>query len=242
MFIETVTINGDTLGKGSVAEECARRMLRDAPGQGIRAEATKTGGVVFTWEAPSRTPASGLQVSTLEPQAPIGRLTPTVREDLEALDLYPAERVDEAEAGFRANVGRISAGVYSVPRGTSARLVERGLLVPAGESYSTTSNGHLPETRTPFRLSLAARLALHAHAHLTTTGAPRGYYRPGGEVASAGLNKPGGRAGMLHDSTSWAKCSCGSWSQFADTREEARRLARAHREEATAQAVTAVLR
>ncbi|MFF4408549.1 hypothetical protein [Streptomyces sp. NPDC001404] len=72
--------------------------------------------------------------------------------------------------------------------------------------------------------------------HLTWTTEPRGWYFPSDHPhpalrGSAGLNKPGGRAGKLYDGSSLALCTCG-WRDFADDRVGARWAARRHRERA----------
>jgi hypothetical protein len=92
-------------------------------------------------------------------------------------------------------------------------------------------------TGTTVTVSLAARLALLAAGHRTRTTEPNGYRHPadlGLAGLSAGLNKPGGRSGRLHDRTSAASCSCRRWSTWAEDRARARALAAQHRQQATA--------
>ena len=100
-------------------------------------------------------------------------------------------------------------------------------------------------------MSLAARLAMLAQDHQTTTSEPNGYIAPldlafknelrGGPAVTittynggVGMNKPGKRAGMVYDRSSLAVCSCRGWSYPAEDRDRARRKAHEHRQEVTA--------
>jgi hypothetical protein len=244
MFTETITHADGTTGTGTATEAHAMRLLRTAVRRGYRMEATRTGGVIITRDVPTgRSVVPKHHTVALEPAVPVRTLTAAVRGDLEAVAARPnAYLVAEADQLFRARVGRVNAGFVSVPPVTVTRLVDRGLLV-VGEAYKDTSNGFLPETRRPVRLSLAARLALVARAHRTRTTEPNGYIKPAdiGMTAAAGLNKPGRRAGMVYDASSVAGCSCSAWSRPAGHRVEARSYARGHREQVTKELVAGLV-
>nr|WP_202446867.1 hypothetical protein [Streptomyces sp. SID5468] len=215
------------------SEDHAIVMLRRAVDRRFPLEATRTGGLVITrdvWSTGSSTPSR--RTVSLEPAKPLGVMTPTMRQDLEAIaDSDRAYRVDKAEMPFRDRVGRIMLGFYSVPPAAARRLVERGMVV-LGLPYEDTSHGRLKEIRTPVRVVLAARLAMLAADHRTSTGEPRGYVYPAdiGMSGTVGLCKPGRRSGRVYDGSSVASCTCG-WSQWTEDREVARRVAREHRRE-----------
>ncbi|WP_367132989.1 MULTISPECIES: hypothetical protein [Streptomyces] len=70
--------------------------------------------------------------------------------------------------------------------------------------------------------------------HRTWTTLPRGWVHPSDSRhqqlwGSAGLNRPGRRAGLVGDHGSWAFCSCG-WDRACESREGARWAAKRHRE------------
>ena len=99
-------------------------------------------------------------------------------------------------------------------------------------------------------MSLAARLAMLAQDHQTTTSEPAGDRHPSdmeygramitGQAfnlstasGNVGLNKPGRRAGKMYYRDSVAACAC-RWSYPAEDRDHARRKAHEHRQEVTA--------
>lgn len=239
MFTETITTADGTTETGSCTEAHALTTLRRAVKKGYRVEATRTGGAIIERDVWTGDTLPKKLTVVIEPVKPVGTITPTMRDDLEAIGRYEAYRVDAAERPFRDRVDRIHASFRSVPPAAARRLVERGL-VTLGEPYQDTSNGYLAETRTPVRVSLAARLATHARTHRTRTTEPNGYVKPAdiGMTNTNGLNKPGRRAGRVYDGSSRAGCSCGTWSTWAEDRGRALRAAREHRQKATAEFIT----
>jgi hypothetical protein len=233
MFRETITSADESSEQGSCTEAHALSLLRAAVRRGYRVEATRQGGAVIV-----RDVATGLSVVPrhrtiiLEPVTVAGTVTATMRADLDAL----ARRDGKSPAEWRD--GRIRAGLYCIPPAAVRRLVARGLVTASGQCG-------------PVALTLAARLAMLATDHRTTTSKPPGYQYPSdmayrdalrtGQVVTLstpgigaiGLNKPGRRAGRAYYRDSTASCSC-RWSWPAEDREDARRRARGHRQEATA--------
>ncbi|MCQ1581222.1 hypothetical protein [Streptomyces parvus] len=236
MFTKTIThADGDTATETST-EADALRLLRTAVRRGYRVEATRNGGAIVERDIHNgRSIVPETRTVTLEPVTPVGRLTATVRESLSDIAAREAYRIDVAEREFRDQVGRISAGFRGVAPAAAARLVARGLVV-LGEPYEATSNGYLPETRTPVRVSLSARLGMHAQDHRTHTIAPAGYVRPADadlHMVTAGRQTPGG--GLVYSRASAAGCTCRTWSATGDGRDDARRLAQGHRQQQTAE-------
>ncbi|MGI5526765.1 hypothetical protein ACQEVX_04850 [Streptomyces syringium] len=84
---------------------------------------------------------------------------------------------------------------------------------------------------------VAMRTFGHPEAlHRTWTTQPRGWVHPSDNrhrqvQTSAGLNRPGRRAGLVGDHASWAFCSCG-WGRACESRQAARWAAKLHREKA----------
>lgn len=236
MFREVITSTDGSTTEGTCSEAHALSLLRRAVRRGYRVEATRAGGAVITRDVWTGDALPKKHVVTIEPLVSIGTITATTLSDLNAVAAdRGAYRVDQAETLFRSRVGRINAGLMSVPPSSVRRLVDGGLLV-LGEPERSTSNGYLPETRVPVRPSLVARLALLAAAHRTSTLEPRGYHRPdlSQPYASIGRNVGGGKAGLAYDGTSAAYCSCRSWSTRVDGRDAARRRAHEHRQRVTA--------
>ncbi|MCX4657298.1 hypothetical protein AB0N79_38690 [Streptomyces microflavus] len=237
MFTKVVTHADGESATETSSDVHALRLLRTAVRRGYRVEATRTGGAII-----ERSVHDGVSIVprthtvTLEPVVPVGPISATVRECLSDIAAREAFRVDAAEPPFRHSVGRISAGLGGAPPAAAARLVARGLVV-LGEPYRSTSNGYLPEVRTPVGVSLAARLAMHAQDHRTHTLEPAGYVRPNPRV-TAGVQTPGG--GLVYSRTSAAGCSCRNWSATGDGRDDARRLARRHRQQQTAEFIRAL--
>lgn len=233
MFTETITdANGET-ATGTVSEEHALALLKRLAGRdGCTIEAARTGGVIVQRKVRGGGPVPAARTIALNPVSRVAIITPTARRDLDAIIARGAYLVSNAQGTFRVNNGRISAGVHGIPPAATQRLIDRGLIV-LGSPYEATSNGYLPESRTPVRVSLTARLVMLASDHQTRASAPAGYVRPAdtGRTHTAGLNKPGRRAGMVHDGTSRANCSCGGWSGWFDGADSARRAARVHRQE-----------
>jgi hypothetical protein len=242
MFREVATSTNGTTTEGTCSEGHALYLLRTAVRRGYQVEATRHGGAVITRKVWTGDVTPKTLTVAIEPLTAVGLITPTLLGDLAVISAEQrAYRVDQAEPGFRSRIGRINARLASVPPAAARRLVERGLIV-LGEPERSTSNGCLPETRTPVQLSLVARLVLLAHAHRTSTTAPRGYHRPDlSELyASLGRNVGGGKAGLAYDGISAAYCSCRGWSAHVDGREQARRRAHEHRQQVTAAMVTAL--
>jgi hypothetical protein len=212
-FRMTVTSADGTISEGTCGEAAARRMLSTAMRRGYRTEATLQGGAVMVRDirggvVPRR------HTVTLEPATPAGKITDTARRDLELIASRGASLLPN---------GRIKAGyIYGIPPAATAQLIARGLVTVAGDAVT---------------ISLAARLAMLAQDHRTETREPKGYVYPsdiGRGHLSAGLNKPGGRAGKVYDGSSVASCSCRGWSYPAGDRDTARRKAHEHRQQATA--------
>ncbi|MEU3137004.1 hypothetical protein ABZ691_30075 [Streptomyces sp. NPDC006854] len=234
MFTKTIThADGDTATEKS-SEADALRLLRTAVRRGYRVEATRNGGAIVERDIPDgRSIVPRTRTVTLKPVTPVGTLTATVRECLNDISVCAAYRIDVAEREFRDRVGRILASFGAAAPAAAARLVARGLVV-LGEPYESTSNGYLPEARTPVRVSLAARLAMHAQDHRTHTIAPAGYLRPAGAgLVTAGRQAP--RGGLVYSRASAAGCTCRTWSATGDGRDDARRLAQGHRQQQTAE-------
>ncbi|MEV8396686.1 hypothetical protein [Streptomyces niveus] len=224
MFSQNNTGADGTSVDGRASERAAASLLtRVQARRGARVEPTRDGGAFIAWTVLRFGERDGDVVETectitLKPLVPLGRLTQTIRADLDIIDAAPGRtRLD-------ASAHRITTGFHSIPPAATARLVERGwVVVEAGGSV---------------RLSLAARLALHADAHRTTTSEPIGYYRPD-QAVSAGANRGGRRNGLLHNGTSRASCACGELSKYDDSRYGARIRARKHREETARLAILA---
>lgn len=236
MFNETITSADNETTTGTATEAHALSLLRrPAVRRGCRMEATRTGGVIITRQVWTGDVLPKQRTIALEPVKPVARLTTTTREDLDAvLAASGAYLVEQAEREFRARVGRIGAGITGIAPAAAARLVDRGLLV-LGEPYADTSNGYLPERRRPVKVSLAARLAMLAQAHRTETTQPAGWVKPSDMgYEFIGRDRHGGRT---YVSTSAARCSCHGWSQLCEDRDDARRKARGHREQVTAELV-----
>jgi hypothetical protein len=240
MFTQTTTHTDGTTVTGTATEAHVVALLRRAlRRRNVTVEATRTGGVIIVRKVWTGDVLPKTMTITCEPVTPVGRITPTMRADLADLDARGgAYRVTAAEPEFRSHVGRTYAGLTSIPPATSARLIDRGL-VGVGAPYSATSNGWLPETRVPVRVTLASRLAMLADDHRTHTNAPAGYVHASDHgSASAGRQTPGGA--LVYDRISTAGCTCGAWSATVEGRDEARGKAREHRQAAAAAFVRAL--
>jgi len=219
-FRETVTSADGSTEEGTCTEAQASRLLATAVRRGYTVEATRNGGAVIVRTIPGTadhwTPTRRHTV-TLEPLAEAGKVTDTMRSDLVIIGLWPAGR--NLAARLNAGTGRIDAGLNSIPRGAAKRLIERGLVTVTGDAVT---------------VSLSARLAMLAQDHRTETSEPPGYYN---SLGADGRPEPGlwtRKRFARHDSTSVASCSCRGWSYPAEDREDARRRAHGHRQEATA--------
>ncbi|MGA5497746.1 hypothetical protein ACPCSP_25620 [Streptomyces cinereoruber] len=222
MFRETVThAGGDT--EGTASEAHALMLLRRAARRGYAIEATAPGGALITWTCHQLGGVEHRSIS-LVPQMPVGTLTDAVTRDLGLIaDLRPVEYVFN-DHGRRI----ILAGLTEISAMMTATLRARQLVT---------------EHRGTVRLTLTARLGLLAAAHRTTTTEPDSWSRPadaGMAALTAGLNRPGRRAGMINRTASAATCSCGRLRAFGGDRADARRLARAHRRDAAASFVEAL--
>ncbi|MCM1964868.1 hypothetical protein [Streptomyces sp. G1] len=233
MFRTTLTHNntaGTEVNDAPYTEAHARTALIRAVRRGYDVEATAAGGAFITWARLDLDPREDGRVLrhfrglTITPDKPVGKLTPTQSEDLDMIE----------QAGERARIeqegGRdvIRCGFLRVPPGLTARYRDRGYVTVEEDGRA--------------RLTLAALLARHAQGHVTRTTAPAGWGRPADSgLITAGLNKPGRRAGLTYSGSSWAVCSCAELTACADTREGARFKAREHRCAMTAAFVTARL-
>ncbi|MCY0957708.1 hypothetical protein [Streptomyces sp. H27-H5] len=212
--------------EGTASEPAARMLLATAVRRGYTVEATPAGGALITWTRHLFGATDGAVVLatrsiSLEPFTPVGALSGPTRDDLALIG-------GDRHAHYAEEDGRrvIAGPMWRIPAFATARLRARTLVVEDGDRV---------------RLSLTARLGLLAQTHRTRTTEPEGFRRPsaGDPYGSAGLNRPGGRAGMLRDGSSWAVCSCGQLNgALGGTRDEARRLTREHRRAMTAQFVT----
>lgn len=209
MFRQTV-VHADGTSEGDINENQAVHLLRRAARRRYRIEATTNGGAVITWTARFFDGRTEPRSITFIPQLPVGgALTDTTVRDLALID-------DSTQAHYKLEDERliISCGLWRIPPAATARLRARGLVTEEGRRV---------------RLTLAARLALLACDHRTRTTEPAGCSRPSVlGLVSAGLNKPGRRAGLLHSSASTALCGCGYTAHCGD-RTEARRKAADHR-------------
>lgn len=221
MFEETIVHADGSSTRGNASEQHAKLLLTRAGRRGYRVEVTRAGGVLVSWTA--RQLNGDDRVVKRERSvllAPRGPVTSCLTErTLADLDLIVQER-----SRYRRLEGDILCGRWRrIPPAATHRLIRRGLV-------DVDEDGLVWVT-------LAARLARLAREHRATTTQPVGWFRPADRgVASAGLNKPGRRAGLLYSPESTAHCPCG-WRAFAGDRTEARRLAAGHRAEMTAQFV-----
>ncbi|MFF4283022.1 hypothetical protein ACFY0Z_30095 [Streptomyces kronopolitis] len=221
MFTQSTSHANGTASTNAANEMHAASLLRRAVRRNFSVEATRYGGVLIRWEARGFGPMDG-QITrfprsiTLSPLCPVRALSDTQLRDLDVINSYGTR--------FVPGTGRIEADLFHVPPATTARLL-CSVLVVVDPSVGRA------------RLSLPARLALHARDHQTSTAQPRGWYHPADGprsfARSAGLNKPGRRSGLMHDRSSSVSCACGGLFAFAEDREDARRQACAHRQEAT---------
>ncbi|WP_327415429.1 hypothetical protein [Streptomyces sp. NBC_01233] len=220
MYRETIH-HATGVTEGTASEGHATMLLTTALRREYAVEFTPAGGALITWTRRLFGTGEGSVVRaersiSLEPEMPVGNLSATTRLDL---DLIAGDR----HARYAEKDGRrvVTGLTWQIPAFTTARLRARGLVVEDGDRL---------------RLSLTARLGLLAQLHRTRTTEPKGWYRPsaGDPYGAAGLNRPGGRAGMLRDGTSAATCACGALSAWGGDRDEARRLTLAHRREVAA--------
>lgn len=237
MFLKVVThADGDTATE-TACQSQALRLLRAAVRRNYRVEATRSGGAIVernVYDGRSVVPRT--HTVTLEPVTPVGTITSIVRGHLADITAT-AYRIEVSGRPFQSRVGRISTR-QSIPPATAARLVTRGLVV-LGEPYDAVLIGYHPEVRRPVRVSLAACLAVLAQDHRTHTIAPAGYVHPADTgLVTAGVQTPGG--GLVYSRTSAAGCSCGAWSATGDGRDDARRLARKHRQQQTGEFIRAL--
>lgn len=217
VFTETITTPGDADAVGRITEAHAVTLLRQSLSrQRLRArvEATRTGGALITWTRHRLDGDAVIPVPcsiTLTPITPL-KITPTVRQDLRAVDRYPdLAALDLHDDPRRDGHARITSGLYSIPPAASERLLDAGLLI-AGEPEPVSDRWGRVGTRTPVSLSLGARLALHSWEH------------------SAERHDQQAR---LYARSSWPTCPCG-WATWADDASHAARLAREHRQNETA--------
>ncbi|MET8696856.1 hypothetical protein ABZV65_30450 [Streptomyces bauhiniae] len=239
MFQQTVTQDDRPTSTSTVTEARALAVLRRmAKRRNCRIEVTRTGGAIIEWEAWNGSTVPRKRKAVLEPVTPLGNLTPTVLEALADISTPDGYLVTDAQGPFRPRCDRIVAGLFGgAGPALAAKLIGRGL-VTLGAPYEATSNGYMPETRTPVAVSLAARLALFAREHRTRTSEPAGYVKPadvGMAGITAGLNKPGRRAGRIYDGSSAASCTCRNWTGTWERRMFALDAARKHRQDAAAE-------
>ncbi|MFC8465972.1 hypothetical protein [Streptomyces sp. NPDC057250] len=225
MFRETIHHPGGVT-HGHANERHAVSILTRAVRRGYAVEATPSGGALITWTRATFGPTADGTIRadrsiSLEPFTPVGAISPTTRADLALIGGDPHAHYAEQD-GRRV----ISGLVWRIPAFTTARLRARSLI-------TEDEAGRV-------RLTLTARLGLLAQAHRTRTTEPAGWHRPSAATpyGSAGLNRPGRRAGMLHDGGSAALCACGGLAGYGSDRAEARRLTAAHRREVTTRFIT----
>ena len=210
MFRELITNADGATAEGRSTEEHAMTLLRIATRRGYRIEATRQGGMTITRDVHSGGFAPRKHTVTLEPAAPSGKITATVRRDLEAI----------AVRGSLLENGRIKAGfIYGIPPAASARLIACGLVTVEGTAVS---------------VSLAARLAMCAQDHRATASKPRGYYRDPDHFG------PWRHGSCMYARGSVASCPC-RWSRSGGDVDDARRYAREHRQQVTADMVRELL-
>lgn len=184
-------------------------------------EARRSGGFFLQWTVHHITGQTATATITAEPLTP-ARLTATMRADLEAIAKHPTR------AHWRASGSLHTGFLGRIPPATARRLADRGLIATE------------PDNTPAVRLTLAARLALLAEQHRTTTAEPRGwhrpsdYLRPGEWPTSAGSPRPGGKSGKTYDRHSSAGCSCRNFYELAEDRPDAARRARGHRQHVAA--------
>lgn len=209
-FRETVTDADGAAAEGTCSEAHALALLRRAVRLGYRVEATRHGGAVIAREIPAGTDQWSpprTHTVTLEPVTPAGTVTAANRIDLGIID-----RRGGLRRPAQLNHGRIDAGLNSIPPAAAARLIDRGLVTVDGTTVT---------------VSLIARLAMVAQDHRTETSEPRGYHREQGVIG------PWRKGGCVYDRSSAAHCEC-RWSYPAEDRDDARRRAREHRQQAAA--------
>lgn len=225
MFRETITHAHDVT-EGTASEAHGLMLLRRAVRCGYAIEATREGGALITWTRRQLGSGAPLHRSiTLAPQMPVGNLTEAVVRHLTTIDTVRPARYMQSDTGRRY----ILAGLVEISPMATAALRARQLV--------TTEGGDR------VRLTLTARLGLLALAHRTRTTEPTGWSRPSGlgrQAVTAGLNRPGRRAGMVHSSASAAVCSCGQLQVFGGDRNEARQLATRHRHDVAAEFVASL--
>lgn len=224
MFTETINHAGG-ISTGTVSEDHARYLLRRGVVRGADVEATLAGGARISWTASSFTAGGGPvrvdRAIELTPQMSVGILTDTVRSDLSFIEVTPASR-------YRMDDDRrvIVCDLHCIPPFATGHLRARGLVV---------------EEQGRVRLSLAARLGLLAHQHRTMIRQPSAWHRSVEPYGRAGLNQPSRHAGLLYGPASDALCTCGELSACGADRDEALRLAAAHRRTIAAAFVAAEL-
>lgn len=216
MFRETITHAGGVT-EGTASEAHALTTLRRAVRRGYAIDVTREGGALITWTRREMRGGIAQRSITFAPQMPVGTLTEAVIRDLTDIDGLRPVRYTENDHGRRI----ILAGLTEISPMATAALRARKLVT--ADAYGKV------------RLTLTARLGLLAVAHRTTTTEPEGWSRASGSrLVTAGLNRPGRRAGMVRQSASAASCSCGQFSAFGGDRTEARNLARRHRHDVAA--------
>ncbi|MFD7555232.1 hypothetical protein ACFV9E_11955 [Streptomyces sp. NPDC059835] len=213
-----ITRTSDDVTDGTATETHALSLLRRALTRHYDIEARPDGSAHITWARRQFDPHhDGRTVNTprsltLTPTTPIRSLPKTVLGDLKLIRTAPWNPRLETEGGLEV----IEQGLFRIPPAATARLRDRGLITTDGDGY--------------VRLTLTARIAVHAHQHRTHTTPPKGWTRPSDlGLTGNGLNKPGRRNGLHYSAGSWAHCPCGNLAAYTDTRDEARAKAREHR-------------
>ncbi|MFZ3595082.1 hypothetical protein [Streptomyces sp. BH104] len=214
MFTETLVHAGGT-STGNASEQHALILLRRAMHRGYALDLTTGGGATITWTAKRQvgeTVHEEPRSISLVPHLPVARsLTENTCYDLFLID---GQRDDPR---YDPEQRVITGGFWRIPQAATARLRARGLVVVDDENR--------------VRQSLAARFGLEAGEHRTRTTEPAGYrHASDSGLTTAGLNKPGRRAGVAYSAASVALCECG-FARHCGDRAEARRHITGHRHE-----------
>ncbi|MFD6935250.1 hypothetical protein ACFWAP_03710 [Streptomyces goshikiensis] len=220
MFRESITHAGGVT-EGTASEAHALTALRRAVRRGYAIEATRDGGALVTWSRRELSGGIAHRAVQFTPEMPVGALTESVIQDLRLIDDMRGAQYVENDNGRRI----IRIGFLEIAPMVTARLRARKLVTDEDN----------------VRITLTARLGLLATAHRTSTTEPGGWSRPadiGRQDWTAGLNRPGRRAGLINSTASHATCTCGQFTAVGGSRDEARALARTHRQAMATEFVT----
>ncbi|MCX5326320.1 hypothetical protein [Streptomyces sp. NBC_00120] len=216
MFTETLVHAGGT-STGNATAAHVMSVLRRAVNRGYAIDFTTSGGASVTWTARrpvGETVEESPRSITFAPCLPVARA-------LTQATCYDLLLVQARDAKYDPLRRVMTGGVWLIPQAATARLRARGLVVV--------------DDRNRVEPSLTALIGLFARDHRTRTTEPAGYLHASDSgLATAGLNKPGRRAGMTYSGASTALCACGFARRSGD-RAEARRHITGHRREVCAE-------